>query len=83
MHFSIKKKPRNILKWKPAGSHLCSARQGLSLGADSAIIFFRLQHGASGPHHERTVNWYYLSSPPQILRAIRFHLESRWLMYVL
>jgi hypothetical protein len=54
-HFSIKKKPRNILKWKLAGSQLYSARQDLSLGAESAIIFFRLQHGASGPHHERAV----------------------------
>jgi hypothetical protein len=31
IHFSIKKTPRNILKLKLAGSHLCSARQDLSL----------------------------------------------------
>jgi hypothetical protein len=24
--FNLKKKPRNILKWEPADSHLCSAR---------------------------------------------------------
>jgi hypothetical protein len=35
----------------------------------------RRQHGASGPHHERAVNWYYLSSPPQILRVPAVHLE--------
>jgi hypothetical protein len=27
-----------------------------SLGAESAIFFFRLQYGVSGPHHERAVN---------------------------
>jgi hypothetical protein len=25
------------------------------LGAESAITIFRLQHGASGPHHERAI----------------------------
>jgi hypothetical protein len=54
-YFQLKKIPRNILKWKLAGSHLYSARQELSLGAESAILFFRLQHGASGAHHERAV----------------------------
>jgi hypothetical protein len=56
-HFSIKKKTKKYFEVKPAGSHLRSARQDLSLGADSAIIFFLLQHGASGPHHERAVEF--------------------------
>jgi hypothetical protein len=57
MHFSNKKKTKKYFEVEAGryGSHLCSARQDLSLGADSAIIFFRLQHGASGPHHERAV----------------------------
>jgi hypothetical protein len=58
MHFSIKKKPRNILKWELVGSHLCSARQGMSNEHKSAIFLIFLQHSPSFfpvAHHERAV----------------------------
>ena len=64
MHFSIKKKTKKyFFKWKLAGrillynSHLCimpsSPRPRPFIGRRERHDFFRLKHGASGPHNER------------------------------